>query len=93
MMCAYRRSEHIELFVFASPQKVQVMHAYLLVMRAYRHRESTSCYSFVYASLQRVQARATATSQWGVRATCRFMSVSIDGWKFSIRVATTVILA
>ena len=47
VMRAYRRSEHIELFVFASPQKVHVMHAYLLVMRAYRRRESTSCYSYM----------------------------------------------
>ena len=76
--------------MFASPQKVQVMHAYLLVMRAYRHGDIVL---FVYASPQRVQARDTATSQWGVCATSRFMSVSIESWKFSIRVATTVILA
>ena len=89
-MCAYRRSEHIELFVFTSPQKVHVMHAYLLVMRVYRHGDIVL---FVYASLQRVQAMASAKSPWRVRTTCRFMSVSIDDWKFSIRVATTVILA
>ena len=91
-MCVYRRSEHIELLVFASPQKVHVMHAYLLVMRAYRHRESTSCYSYMPLRRRRRQ-EPMHMSQWGVRATRRFMSVSIEGWKFSIRVATTVILA